>query len=269
MSAQHHESWIQRIVRRVRAEVPASMPRPNRGGVAEVSIVPSMIVQPLVAGPRTIEDWRDLLHAGRRVAISWGDGGSRGTRMAEGEVRLIHDETVWIWLDRELSDDGRPLAGQVVQVLAPREDAMRLIPGRLQEESRGLSLQIEVSGRVSRVQRRSDVRARVSLPPVSAVRLNREGQSVGLLGLKAIDLSAGGIRVACKEPLRGGDHLRVILRLDDRGPLSANVEILVGGLSAQGRFGAMPDRDRQRIVQYVYQQERSQRKREQAAQSGE
>jgi hypothetical protein len=175
---------------------------------------------------------------------------------------MIFDETVWIWLDQDISEDGRPLAGQAIHVLTPREDAMRLIPGRLLEESRGLSLEIEVSGRVSRVQRRGDVRARVSLPPVSAVRLNRDGQPVGLLGLQAIDLSAGGIRVTCDEPLRGGERLRVVLRLDDRGPLSVNLEILVGGISAQGRFGAMPDRDRQRIVQYVYQQEISQRERE-------
>jgi hypothetical protein len=269
MSAQHHESWIQRICRRLRGQAPVATLLADREGPAEVRIVPSTIVQPPIAGPRTIEDWRDLLQTGRRVVVSWSAGGSRGALMAEGEVRLIFEETVWVWLDRELSEDGRPLAGQAIQVLAPREDAMRLIPGRLLEESRGLSLQIEVSGRVSRVQRRGDVRARVSLPPVSAVRLNREGRPVGLLGLRALDLSAGGIRVTCDEPLRGGDRLRVVLRLDEREPISVNVEILVGGISAQGRFGAMPDRDRQRIVQYVYRQELSQRKRERAAQSGE
>jgi c-di-GMP-binding flagellar brake protein YcgR len=171
-------------------------------------------------------------------------------------------------LDSEVSEDGRPLAGQAVQVLAPRADAMRLIPGQLLEESRGRSLQVAVSGRVSRVQRREDVRARVKLPPVSAVRLSRDGRPVGLLGLNAVDLSAGGIRVTSEEPLRGGDQLRLALRLGQGDPLTINTEILVGGLAAQGRFGPMAERDRQRIVRYVYQQELSQR-REQAAQTAD
>jgi hypothetical protein len=269
MPVPDHDSWIQRLYRRIRRQAPAATVRADRDRPAEVSVVPSMVVQPPVEGPRSIEDWRDLLRAGRRVVVSWGSGGARGAMMAQGEVRMIFEETVWIWLDQEISEDGRPLAGQAIQVLAPRRDAMRLVPGRLLEAGQGRSLQIEVSGRVSRVQRRGDVRTRVSLPPVSAVRLNRAGKPVGLLGLHALDLSAGGIRVTSEEPLHGGDRLRVALRLDDRGPLNAQVEILVGGLSAQGRFGEMPDGDRQRIVQYVYRQELAQRKLERAAQSAE
>jgi hypothetical protein len=237
----------------------------DRDRPADVSIVPAMITQPPTAGPRTTEDWRDLLTPGRRVVLSWNAGGPRGALMAQGEVRLIFEETVWIWLDRALSEDGRPLTGQAIQVLTPREDALRLIPGRLVEASGGASLQVAVSGRVSRVQRRDDVRARVSLPPVSAVRLDRAGQPMGLLGVQAIDLSAGGIRVTSDEPLHGGDRLRLVLHIDDGEPLSVTTEILIGGLSAQGRFGPMPDRDRQRIVQFVYRQDLAQRRRASAA----
>jgi hypothetical protein len=260
MSVQHSDSWIQRFYRRVCGQAPA--PLANGGHLADVNIVPAMIVQPPATSPRTTEDWRDLLEPGRRVVVSWNADGPRGALMVQGEVRLIFDETVWIWLDRELADDGRPEVGQALQVLTPRADALRLIPGRLVEEGRGLSIQVEVSGRVSRVQRRDDVRARVKLPPVSAVRLSRAGQPVGLLGLQAIDLSAGGIRVTSDEPLHGGDRLRLALRLGQGEPLTVNTEILVGGLSAQGRFAPMPERDRQRIVQFVYRQELAQRREE-------
>jgi c-di-GMP-binding flagellar brake protein YcgR len=140
-----------------------------------------------------------------------------------------------------------------------------MIPGRLAEESRGGSLQVAVSGRVSRVQRRGDVRARVDLPPVSAVKLGPAGQPVGLLGLHAVDLSAGGIRVTSSEPLRAGDRLRLVLHLDDGQPLGAIVQILIGGLAAQGRFVSMPERDRRRIVQFVYRQELAERRRAEAA----
>jgi hypothetical protein len=262
MSVQHNDSWLQRFYRRMCGEPPA--PLADHAPLADVTVVPAMIVQPLATSPRTTEDWRDLLGVGRRVVLSWNTDGPRGALMAQGEVRLIFDETVWIWLDAELAEDGRPQAGQAVQVLTPRQDALRLIPGRMVEESRGLSFQVEVSGRVSRVQRRDDVRARVKLPPVSAVRLSRAGQPMGLLGLQAVDLSAGGIRVTSDQPLHGGERLRLALRLGQGDPLTVNTEILIGGLSAQGRFDPMPERDRQRIVQYVYQQELSQRREEPA-----
>jgi len=268
MSVQQNDSWIQRIYRRVCGQPQVATALADRAPRADVSIVPAAIVQPPVDGPRTTEDWRDLLETGRRVVVSWTTGGPRGARTAEGEVRMIFDEAVWIWLDSEMPEDGRPLAEQAVQVHTAREDAMRLIPGRLVEESRGLSVQVAVCGRVSRVQRRDDVRARVKLPPVSAVKLNRDGRPVGLLGLQAVDLSAGGIRVTSEEPLRGGDQLRLALRLGQGDPLTVNTEILVGGLSAQGRFGPMSERDRQRIVRFVYQQELWQR-REQVVQSAD
>jgi hypothetical protein len=178
---------------------------------------------------------------------------------------MTFDETVWIWLNQELAEIGRPVAGQAIQVLTPCRDAMRLIPGRLVEDSRGGSLQVAISGRISRVQRRGDVRARVDLPPVSAVRIGPGGRPMGLLGLQAVDLSAGGIRVRSKEQLWAGDRLRLVLRLDEEQPLSVTTEILVGGLSAQGRFDAMPESDRRRIVQFVYHQELVERRRAKAA----
>src|SRR5215217_8271921 len=137
MFVQQNDSWIQRFYRRVCGQAPVPTALADCGRRADVSIAPATIVQPLADGPRTTEDWRDLLEPGRRVVVSWNAGGPRGALTAQGEVRLIFEETVWIWLDCEVSEDGRPLAGQAVQVLAPRADAMRLIPGRLVEESRG------------------------------------------------------------------------------------------------------------------------------------
>jgi hypothetical protein len=91
---------------------------------------------------------------------------------------------------------------------------------------------------------------------------------MGLLGLHAVDLSAGGIRVTCDEPLRRGERLRVVLRLDDGQPLNATMEVLVGGLSAQGRFDPLEERERTRIVQYVYRQELAERRRTELADEG-
>src|SRR6266496_2225848 len=126
------------------------------------------------AEQRRDEDWRDLVRSGRRVQVSWvtADVAAQGEELiTRGEVRTIFEETVWIWLDHDLPTDRCPSIGQVVDVLISTGDAMRLVPCRLAETSHGASLQLSVSGRVSRIQRRSDVRAQVDLPPMSAVRL--------------------------------------------------------------------------------------------------
>jgi len=41
--------------------------------------------------------------------------------------------------------------------------------------------------------------------------------------------------------------------------------VLIGGLFVQGQFGPMPERERRRIVQFVYRQELAGRQRAQGA----
>ena len=215
-----------------------------------------------VTGSRTSEEWQDLMRQGRRVAVTWDGGPHQGCVMAQGEIRLSFEVTVWIWLDQELPGVSRPAVGQAIQVLAPRADALRLIPCRLVEESGGGSIQVAISGRVSRLQRRDDVRMRVELPPISAVRFSATGKPLGLLGLTVVDLSAGGIRLQTIELLRAGERLRIMLRLDDGDPITPIVEILVPGTTVQGRFEVISEADRRRIVQYVYRQELAARRAE-------
>jgi hypothetical protein len=180
-------------------------------------------------------------------------------------VRLLFEDSLWIWLDRQLPEQDRPTVGQALQMLAPSEDAMRLIPCQLVDEGRGSSIQVTVSGRLSRIQRRNDVRTRVDLPPVSAVRLDQRGKPTGLLGLELMDLSAGGIRARVGEPISTGEQIRLVLRLDQGQPLTPIVDVLDGGEIARGRFCPMPERERRRIVQFVYRQELVERQRAEAA----
>ena len=263
MSVRGRAPWIQRLYERLRGQ---TAPRPeitqlDRCRAVDVTVVPEIVDEAPSTAARTSEDWRELAQQGRRVAVTWDGGPDQGAMMAQGEIRLTFEETVWIWLDQELPEASRPAIGQAIQVLAPRTDALRLIPCRLVEASGGGSLQVAISGRVSRIQRRDDVRMRVELPPISAVRLSLTGKPVGLLGLQVIDLSAGGIRLQSSEILRAGERLRIVLRLDDGDPLTPIVEMLVPGHAAQGRFEMLTEADRRRIVQYVYRQELAERRR--------
>lgn len=265
MSIQKHESWLQRLYRRATGQMSASPEPVALSRPAATSVEPAQVTTPRAAGLRTLEDWRDLVHQGRRVTLSWDGGSRRGTITTHGEVRLLFEDAVWIWLDAQLPERDRPTVGQAMHMLAPGEDAMRLIPCQLVDEGRGNSLQVTVSGRLSRVQRRDDVRARVDLPPVSAVRLDANGKPMGLLGLELVDLSAGGIRARVGEPIAAGEQIRLVLRLDSGQPLTPVVDVLVGGQLAQGRFCPMPEHERRRIVQFVYRQELVERQRAQAA----
>lgn len=262
MSIEKRESWLQRLRRLVTGQASAPPEPVAVGRPADQSVE---VTTPRNAGLRSLEDWHDLVRQGRRVMLSWDGGPKCGTVTAQGEVRLLFEETIWIWLDRQLPEQDRPTAGQALQMLAPCEDAMRLIPCQLVDEGRGSSLQVTVSGRLSRLQRREDVRARVDLPPVSAVRLDQRGQPKGLLGLELVDLSAGGIRARTGEPIAAGEQIRLVLRLDNGQPLTPVVDVLIGGQVARGQFCPMPEHERRRIVRYVYRQELAERQRAEAA----
>lgn len=263
------ESWLQKVYRSALRRAPVEgQPGPPARPV-DLTIQLSEIASPGISELRSLPDWHTIVRQGCPVTLSWDGGPKRGTITVQGTVRLTFEEAVWIWLDEQLPEGDRPALGQAMHVHAPSQDALRLIPCQLVDEGHGGSLQVTVSGRLSRVQRRRDVRARVELPPVSAVRLGPSGAPTGLLGLDVMDLSAGGLRARVDEPLAAGDKVRLVLRLDSGQPLMPVMEVLIGGQLARGRFCPMPERERRRIVQYVYRQELAERQRVQAASPAE
>jgi len=217
---------------------------------------------------RRDERWRDLLRPGQQVQATWAapdDQAGDQQQIVSGRVRAVFGDTIWVWLDREQKVEQCPRIEQAVDLLIAGEDALRLVPCRLLDESRGGSLQVTVSGRISRVQRRDDVRARVEMPPVSAVRLGLDDSPRGLLGVRLLDLSAGGVCFQVPERLATVDRLRLVLHLDDGPPLTPTVEVLESGTVSRGRFSEMPERERRRIVQYVYRQELAERQADETA----
>src|SRR3954470_3742662 len=175
MSGSTRPSWLQHLIGILPWQ---SDNRPSPARPAD-EIVPLAVP----AEQRRGEDWRDLLQPGQRVRVAWTAEGGRARAQeltVEGQVRLIAGETFWVWFDCDVPRDRCPAVGQAIQVLTPGSDALRLVPCRVVDETHGGSLQLIVSGRISRVQRREEVRSRVDLPPVSAVRLDVDDAATGL-----------------------------------------------------------------------------------------
>ena len=265
-------SWLQQLI--------GILPWQTEQARAPV-VAPSQIIELAVpTEQRRSEDWRDLLQVGRRVHVAWVADGERPgadpslVRLAApdeltvpGEVRLVANDSFWVWFDCDVPRDRCPEVGQALQVLVSYPDGLRVVPCRVIEQSHGGSLQLTVNGRISRVQRREDVRTRVDLPPLSAIRLGADDAALGLVGVRLLNLSAGGVRFQTHEPLRTVERLRLVLRLDDGPPLTPTVEIVEVGGQARGRFADLPERERRRIVQFVYRQELADRREPSSSES--
>lgn len=260
MTARPPQSWTKRIL--------SALSRRSEpfGGAARGSMPPGeqTIATPL-AFPDREPGWRDILPAGATVQVAWTlVGGPRDSESFDvrANVRSTLGDDAWLWFEHDLPPHLVPPSGQAVVLRASRPDGLRLIPARVVEDSRGGSLLVQISGRVVRLQRRDHVRARVNLPPVSAVRLAPNGAPMGVLGVQLLDVSGGGVQIVSTKPLGREERLRLNLRLDDGPPIPSTVAIVdsqsgdpSSPARAHGCFGDLPERERTRIVQFVYRQE--------------
>jgi hypothetical protein len=260
-------SWTQRLLgalSRRPARVAADRVRVADADGGRPSRVEAAIALPAPSAARE-PGWREFLRAGDALQVAWTlVGGPRDGESADvrARVRTVLGDDVWLWFEQELPPEGIPPSGQAVVLRVSRPDGLRLIPARVVEDSRGGSLLVAIGGRVVRLQRRDHARAAVSLPPVSAIRLAPNGAPMGVLGVELIDVSGGGVQLQTAEPLRRDDVLRLNLHLDDGPPIQpivAIVETRPSGLlvpvRAHGHFGALPEREQRRIVQFVYRRE--------------
>ena len=272
MDDRRRQSWARRVLTALAGGV-LPLGGPSRGGLLEES----KITLPL-AFPDRESGERAVLAAGTIVRVAWTlVGGPRDGESFDvtAKVRTILGDDAWLWFEHDLPPHLVPPSGQAVVLRASRPDGLRLIPARVVEDSRGGSLLVAVSGRVVRLQRRDHARARVSLPPVSAVRLARNGTPIGVLGVQLLDVGGGGVQIVSTEPLARDERLRLNLRVDDGPPIPSTVAIVdsqagdpLGPARAHACFGDLPESERKRILEFVYRQELDARRRSEGA-SGE
>jgi c-di-GMP-binding flagellar brake protein YcgR len=160
-------------------------------------------------------------------------------------LRLEHGE----------SDPVELLADEAVSIeFTNRRGVCRLL-GRAKADAGGSVLRVDSTGVIELVQRRDYVRVEAFVP----VTYQPAGPDGWTATANTLDVSGGGFRVAEAEALRLGDMLRFTLELGEgEEPLQAVAEaVREAAEGAYGmRFVEILERDRQRLVRWVFARER-------------
>jgi c-di-GMP-binding flagellar brake protein YcgR len=197
----------------------------------------------------------------QRVEVRWHtlDGGEVAI---PGQVQSVDGAALAIWFDRTAPGFNPSHADDAVWLDVSGSDAVYVVPARLVGRQPPDILFLAVQGPARRDQRRHYVREVVDLPPVAGARLDQNGKPTGTTYLiRLIDLSGGGARFECSEQLQPDDLVELLLDLGDGRPFRAVVTALgpvdnpVGRCILRGYFSAIAERDRRRIIQYVFRQQ--------------
>jgi c-di-GMP-binding flagellar brake protein YcgR len=190
-----------------------------------------------VTGPRIGEAVHVIAPSGASVAARVKDADS-----ATYVLRLEQPEP------REL------FAGTTVSVeFTNRRGVCRIVGDA--ETAAGDALRIAAKGAVELIQRRDHVRVDAYVP-VTYHPYGPEGRTVTA---NTLEVSGGGFRLAAAEGLRLGDMLRFTVELGEgESPLATVAEVVREGPDGEFgmRFVEILERDRDRLVRWVFARER-------------
>jgi c-di-GMP-binding flagellar brake protein YcgR len=158
-------------------------------------------------------------------------------------------------LEQGESDPVELLADEAVSIeFTNRRGVCRLL-GRAKAAPGGSALRVDSTGVIELIQRRDYVRVEAFVP----VTYQPAGPGGWTATANTLDISGGGFRIAEAEGLLLGDMLRFTLELGEgEKPLQAVGEaVREAGEGAYGmRFVEILERDRQRLVRWVFARER-------------
>jgi PilZ domain len=187
---------------------------------------------------------------GEAVHVIAPSGASAAARVKDAEsetyvLRLEHPEP------RELFDNTT-----VSVEFTNRRGVCRIVGDA--ETAAGDSLRVAAKGVVELIQRRDHVRVDAYVP----VTYKPYGQDGRTVTANTLELSGGGFRLAAAEGLRLGDMLRFTVDLGEgESPLAAVAEVVREGTDDEFgmRFVEILERDRDRLVRWVFARERLER----------
>jgi c-di-GMP-binding flagellar brake protein YcgR len=204
----------------------------------------------------------DVFSIGQRLEIGFGEGPLEWLP-SRFEDHLAESTLTVAWptdRDRRLIEVE---PGTNLQLVTWTHDAMYTATVVVQEAStRGVPmLTLEVHGAWQRSQRRNAVRSSIAVRPRIADVLHGERRRALRLGVT--NISAGGVQVRSQDELRRGDLLDLafeLMGLDEELRLKARVcrvQRLERVWDAGCEFEDVPERLAQRIVQFIFAQQRA------------
>lgn len=154
--------------------------------------------------------------------------------------------------------------GSLLRVLLLKPDAayefFASILRRTQDAPLGLVLTLPT--KLVRSQRREDVRVEVSLPVDLLVFAIPGSEEWNILHGRTKDLSAGGTKVEYSGELKGGERLQILLSVPGDQPMTLSCRYIRGERSNRPgkswmalRFDGIKERDKRRILKFVFQKQ--------------
>lgn len=155
-------------------------------------------------------------------------------------------------------DGGSPLellGDKAVSIEFTNRRGICRIPGTAEPAAGGAALRVDATGIIELIQRRDYVRVEAFVP----VTYRPDGPDGWLATSHTLDVSGGGFRIGDAGALRLGDMRRFSIEL---GEGEDDVHVVAAAVREAGedsfgmRFVEIPERDRQRLVRWVFARER-------------
>jgi c-di-GMP-binding flagellar brake protein YcgR len=173
----------------------------------------------------------------------------------DARVKDSGSATLLLRLEAGVEDPLELLADRDVSVEFTNERGVCRIVGNAQAAAGESALRVDATGAVKLIQRRDYVRVEAFVP----VTYRPAGRDGWTATAHTLDVSGGGFRIAAAEALRLGDAMRFTLELGEgEEPLHAVATAVRE--AGEGEFGMrfldLLERDRQRLVRWVFARER-------------
>lgn len=117
-------------------------------------------------------------------------------------------------------------AGEVVSIQVPNDTGVFDIPSQIVSEDLTGDLLIAVTGEVRRFDRRRYPRARVALAATTAFQIFGGSRPPTAIPVRILELSGGGARIECLQPLEVGQVLQILVPIPEVQPAFAVVTVL-------------------------------------------
>jgi PilZ domain-containing protein len=200
-----------------------------------------------------------------RVELRWRTYGGEYV-VIPGQIQEIGQDTILLWYNRNAPTYQAPEAAQELEIGATTANGIGLIPATVRNRVPIDLMEVVVTGEPVWTQRRQYVREFVSLPVTPATLVSSDEDPSPTFPIRFRDLSGGGISAWCQRQLARGDRVEVTIELGDGPPLTTEVTLVecvdepqppvVRGQEfpyvLRGPFSNLLERDRRRLVQYVF-----------------